>query len=80
MQHFILIRTMQNLKLTRPTTNTGTQKSRNKSYYKLADSSFFRRKKKSLEIKFIVSKDYQKFEKKKVEFNSYNLLHTQIIN
>lgn len=47
MQHFILIRTMQNLKLTRPTTNTGTQKSRNKSYYKLADSSFFRRKKKN---------------------------------
>lgn len=58
MQNCILIRTMQNLKLTRPTTNTGTEKSRNKSYYKLADSSFFRREKKLLEIKFILSTDY----------------------
>lgn len=78
MQHFILIRTMQNLKLTRPILVHRNPEI--KVTISLPILVFFVGKKKSLEIKFIVSKDYQKFEKKKVEFNLYNLLHTQIIN
>lgn len=63
MQYFILIRTMQKFKFTRHTTNTGTQISIKRRYFKLTDSRysnwefFF-----SIEIMLILSKVYLKFD------------------
>lgn len=64
MQYFILIRTMQKFKFTRQTTDTGTQISIKRRYYKLTNSRysnwklFF-----SIEIMLILSKVYLKSDK-----------------
>lgn len=77
MQHFILIRTKQEIEIMQQTTNTGIYISIERRYYKFIDSRFSNWEKKTLfstEIKLTLSKDYLKFDKLRTFIQSVTVI------